>query len=68
MFNIRIKGKYKNEEQLTRGKELPNGAVRFKEGETIREVFNLGFLNINLSCFAWHPVSFWVSFHLLFGI
>ena len=52
MFNIRIKGKYKNEEQLTRGKELPNGAVRFKEGETIREVFNLGFLNINLSCFA----------------
>ena len=44
MFNIRIKGKYKNEEQLIHGKELPTGAVQFKEGETIREAFNLGFL------------------------
>ena len=32
MFNIRIKGIYKNEEQLILGKELPTEAVQFNEG------------------------------------
>ena len=44
MVNIYIKGKYENEEQLTKGQELPEGAVQFKEGDTIGAAFRLGFL------------------------
>ena len=39
MFNIYLKGKYENEEQLTKGQELPKGSVQFEEGDTTKAVF-----------------------------
>lgn len=43
MFNIHIKGKLENEEQLFQGKQLPKDAVQFKEGKTLYDAFILGF-------------------------
>jgi hypothetical protein len=43
MFNINFKGKYKNEEQIKRGK-LPKNAVIFQEPNSITKAFLLGTL------------------------
>lgn len=43
MLNIHIKGKFENESQLIQGRELPENAVQFQEGETIHSAFQLGF-------------------------
>ena len=44
MFNIHIKGKYENEEQLINGKKLPENAGQVREGESVSDAFKLGFL------------------------
>lgn len=44
MLNIHIKGELKNEEQLMKEKELPEKAIQFKEGKTLNDAFNLGFV------------------------
>lgn len=44
MFNIHIKGNLEDEAQLLRGKKLPQEAVQFKEGKTVLEAFQLGFV------------------------
>lgn len=43
MLNIHVKGKFENEAQLIQGRELPENAVQFQEGETIHSAFQLGF-------------------------
>lgn len=43
MFNIKFKGKFRNEEQLKNGC-LPSNAIMFKEPDTITRVFILGTL------------------------
>lgn len=43
MLNIHIKGKFENESELICGRELPENAVQFQEGETIQQAFQLGF-------------------------
>lgn len=45
MFNIKFCGKYNNEKQLMK-KELPNSAIQFVEGKTLKEPFVKGFLII----------------------
>lgn len=44
MFHIYIKGTFTDESQLIQGKTLPKSAVPFREGETIHDAFQLGFL------------------------
>ena len=34
MFNFKIKGKFKSEDELINGKQLPDGAIQFKEGDS----------------------------------
>lgn len=76
MFNIYIKGKYENEEQLTKGQELPEGAVQFKEGDTIGAAFRLGFLvglpivvpMILLGFYRWEQIGKRIEFDTVFVI
>lgn len=42
MLNIKIMGKYEDESQLIEGKVLPDGAVGFREGKSLRDAFGLG--------------------------
>lgn len=42
MLNIKLKGKYTNENQLINNKDLPKNAIQFKEGTNITHQFIQG--------------------------
>ncbi|ACB85130.1 DUF3267 domain-containing protein [Natranaerobius thermophilus] len=44
MFNIKLKGKYTDEAQLIKGKELPAGSNQFKESNTVMGIFIKGMI------------------------
>lgn len=44
MFHIVYKGKYRNEKQLIGNDKLPEKAIPFKEGNTLNDVYQSGFL------------------------
>lgn len=56
MFNFKIKGKFKSEDELINGKQLPDGAIQFKEGDSLQDAFIKGLL-IGLPLFVVMIVS-----------
>ncbi len=44
MLNIKWGGRFESEDELTHGSVLPDGAVMFREGDTMQNAFGKGFL------------------------
>ncbi len=48
MLNITYSSKFENEKQLIRNNKLPQKAIQFKEDKKIKDIYNLGFIQLYL--------------------
>ncbi|SFA70804.1 Putative zincin peptidase [Acetitomaculum ruminis DSM 5522] len=72
MFNIHLKGKFRSEEDLKEGRELPYNAIMYDEGDNIWEVFFTGFicgipvfaLMLAIIVFRFKTLNFFLHFNI----